>query len=204
MIQSLLEKKKESASIAVEDLLVLIKDCIRSTCENEDSPDQQLQQIASIWEQLDKTSRLAEAKTRILLGQIGKPDLAIVPDWFNAQLSELTAPDDELAPAHPLAIDSSKKLVQACLHEIPEAQELEADIAKSPLGRVLLDWTVPPNILQWIVEAVELPWPGVKVHVLSLDCSDSENKPVTRTFYNAFDLVEHFREQLRRFQQASN
>ncbi|MCH7988630.1 MAG: hypothetical protein IID46_05685 [Planctomycetes bacterium] len=161
------------------------------------SPEDAVETIGTIWESLEKTGQLAEARTRICLGKLKEPQLAERPAWLAEQLQDLSQADEDLAPSHPLAIEAADRVIRACLHL--STAEIEAKVQKAPLGNVLVGWDVEPHSLQWEVEAARLPWPGVKINALVVDNSGDKPQAHTRIFHTAFEVIGHFSEQLHEF-----
>jgi hypothetical protein len=151
-------------------------------------PDVALRTIAAVWEHLDRVAELAAARSRLLLGKLPKPKLASLPDWFEKQRPQFVEHEEGELAATPAAIAVAELLVRAVA---AEHGELTAEVGTGLMGRVLLDWHVASGRLQWMVEALDIPWPAVKVYQLSRR-SGSEPKPAaeTRIFYNAFDALE--------------
>jgi hypothetical protein len=162
-----------------------------------DRPSEALRKIASIWETIDRSAELAEARSNLLLRKITPPDLAPLPSWLDEQVPALRTHDDDAPGCNPSVVEVTTKLVRACLL-IPGAKKLRAELSKGPLGLVLVDWEVSPNRLQWLVGPTALPWPGLTVYFLSRYGTGSDAKRETRIFHNAFDVLDYFREQLRR------
>ena len=156
-----------------------------------------LKTIGTIWESLEKTGQLAEARTRFCLPKLPELQLADSPAWLTEQLGVLSQPDDDLAASHPLTIEATERLICACIQS--SKTDAKADVQKVPLGNVLVDWNVEPNSLHWEVEAARLPWPGVKVNAMVVDNSGDKPQTHTRIFHTAFEVIEHFNEQLHEF-----
>ncbi len=180
----------------VNDCLLDLRDSIRAAFDDL-KPADALRHIAVIWEGLDSVTDLAQARTRLLLNKVAPPKLADVPEWLTLQLKELkrTPPEADETPPLPAVLNTAEKLVRACL-AVPEAKNLHATLSPGPLGRVIVDWEVNWGRLQWFVEATELAWPGVKVHVLRRCGSGHTAQRETRMFHNAFDVVAHLRDSL--------
>jgi hypothetical protein len=155
------------------------------------TPKEAVRAISTIWEQLDRTSELAAARSRLLLGKLGKPRLASLPDWFENQRNNLSEADEGEITANPRAIAIAELLVRAVLAAVPDNPDLAAQIETGPMGRVVIDWYVPKGRLQWMVDALDIPWPSVKVYQVS---HRSENglpqKLETHVFFNAFDAID--------------
>jgi hypothetical protein len=142
----------------------------------------------------DKTRQLAEARTRFCLGKLTEPSLAPRPAWLAEQIPDLHKSEEDLAASHPLAIYAVDKLIRACM--LASQTALEATVQKGPLGNVLVDWNVATHSLQWEVEAARIPWPGVKVNALVVQNSGKTPRAHTRILHTAFEVIEHFIEQL--------
>lgn len=179
---------------------------VRAAYEHKD-PLEALFGISRLWSRLDKSYDLTEARTRILLGKVTPPEQwGQIPPWLTEQLPDLATSDEGSAPSHPIAIMTAVRLVQACLNKADVAAVIDpetdsdhqAEVYKGPMGRVIVDWTLPRGRLQWMVEAADLPWPGVKVHVMSRVGVGPGAPRHTRTVHNAFEIVEQFREHLDR------
>ncbi len=129
------------------------------------------------------------------MGKLEKPALADLPQWFQEQEAGLFECEEGVLPAHPYAVESAKLLVRACLAAVDDTQRPEAEVETGPMGRLILDWYVPDSRLQWMVEAIDLPWPSVKVYQLSRQSEVRAPKPPqTRIFHNAYDAVDSFTE----------
>jgi hypothetical protein len=149
--------------------------------------------ISTIWEQLDRTGELAAARSRLLIGKLERPTLAPLPKWFQDQRAKLFEADEDELPASPLAISSAELLVRAAVAAPSEGAALEAEIDRGPRGRVTIDWNVPRGRLQWMVEAIEIPWPSVKVYQVSQRPSSTQPSAFeSRILYNAFDVIDSF------------
>jgi hypothetical protein len=155
------------------------------------SPRDAVRIISTIWEQLDRTSELAAARSRLLVGKLEKPRLVPLPRWFEDQRAKLLAADEDEVAASPYAISSAELLVRAAVAALSEDAALEAEIETGPRGRVIIDWHVPKGRLQWMVEAVDIPWPSVKVYQVSQRPSSAQpNAFESRILYNAFDVID--------------
>jgi hypothetical protein len=156
-----------------------------------------LKEIAAIWEELDRCAELAASRSRLLLGKLDPPPLCETPSWFESQKAEVLegAEEDGEAGARPEAFDSAELLVRAGLATLDQHEQIEAELEAGPLGRVIIDWGAPYGRLRWMVDVAELSWPAVKV--FQLRCSHPASfdvAPDTRILYNAFDVVQEFRE----------
>jgi hypothetical protein len=148
--------------------------------------------IAEIWEQLDRTAELAAARSRILVGKLSPPRLAPTPKWFEEAKEELRRAEDGVA-ANPAASKSAELLIRAALARIGEDRQLSAEVEIGPMGRISIDWYIPHLRLHWLVDAIDIPWPTVKVYQVSIDKAGRERKtPRSRIFYNAFDAIDSF------------
>jgi hypothetical protein len=157
------------------------------------TPKEAIQVISTIWEQLDRTSELAAARSRLLAGKLCKPKMVPLPKWFEDQRAKLHATDEGDIAANPLAVTSAELLVRAALAGIPDSCGVEAELETGPMGRVIIDWRVPEKRLQWMVEPLDIPWPSVKVYQVSHEpYATSIDALETRVYYNAFDAVESF------------
>ncbi len=158
-------------------------------------PAEGLKTISTIWEHLDRTSELAAARSRLLMGKMNRPPLADLPGWFTDQERGLLDQDEGELAANPLAIESSRLLVRAALASVDDNNELEAELETGPLGRVTIDWHIPGSRFQWMIEAVDQPWPSVIVYQLAHRADgDRSTAPETRVFHNAYDATESFAE----------
>ncbi|HUT11267.1 MAG TPA: hypothetical protein VMY42_12270 [Thermoguttaceae bacterium] len=177
--QHALDKADEAIRFAYDNLL----------------PAEALKTISTIWEHLDRTSELAAARSRLLMGKVDKPGLAELPKWFEEQEPTLrNAKEGELA-ANPFAIESARLLVRAAYAAAGKTDKPEAELEVGPLGRVMIDWYFVGSRFQWMVEAIDLPWPSVKVYQLLRRSDVHAPKPVqTRILHNAYDAVESFTE----------
>lgn len=174
---------------------VILREADRAIRRAYDSllPKEAIKVISTIWEQLDRTSELAAARSRLLVGKLGKPKLAVLPEWFEDQKVKLLEVDEGELAANPCAIASAEFLVRAALAAISRGAELEAEIEAGPRGRVVIDWHIPNGRLQWMVEAVDIPWPSVKVYQVAHKAAFDPRKALeSRIFYNAFDVVDSF------------
>lgn len=157
------------------------------------TPREAVRAISTIWEQLDRTSELAAARSRLLIGKLVKPQLASLPDWFENQRDKLSVAGEGEAIANPDAVAIAELLVRAALAAAPGNAALTAEIETGPMGRVIVDWCVPKGRLQWMVEAIDIPWPSVKVYQVLHRSEHGLPKSVeTRIFYNAFDAIDSF------------
>ena len=159
------------------------------------APSEALNAISRIWENLDRTSNLAEARSRLVLGKLEIPPMVESPQWLLDQLADLSVSDAELAAANPLAIDAAQRLVRSCLFGVSEP--ITANVCRAPMGHVFVDWDVAPNVLQWEVVPAPLPWPGLKVNVVAMNTSKAKPEIQSRIFHNAFDAIEQFHRHLR-------
>jgi hypothetical protein len=173
--------------------LSVIEDAIRQSYDLE-HPAQSMRAIGTIWEKLDEASRLAEARSRVLLARIKSPPLVDSPSWLDRQVRKLKTTDAEEAPVRPEAVESASKAIRACLATIRRGAK--ARIAHGINGRVEVDWEVSEGRLQWMVEAPEIPWPGVKVFALSRQNAFG-SAPKIKILRNVFSLIEHFNEHIR-------
>jgi hypothetical protein len=157
-------------------------------------PKEAIKIIATIWEQLERTEELAAARSRLLLGRLPKPILGTLPQWFEKQKTKiLTADEDEIA-ADPCAVSSAELLVRAVVAACLQANDFEAEIETGPRGRVVIDWYVPDGRLQWMVEALDIPWPAVKVYEVSHIPKPNGSKSIgTHIFFNVFDAIDSFK-----------
>lgn len=157
------------------------------------TPREAIRLISTIWEQLDRTSELAAARSRLLVGKLGKPKLGPSPKWFEDQRAKLSEADEDELPVNPCAVTSAEFLIRAALAATPQHPRLEAEIETGPRGRVVIDWHVSRARLQWMVEAIDIPWPSVKVYqVAHQPKSSGVSKLESRAFYNAFDAIDSF------------
>jgi len=156
-----------------------------------------LKEIGAIWEELDRCAELAASRSRLLLGKLDPPALCDTPTWFESQKAgvlEDAEEDGETGP-RPEAFDSAGLLVRAGLATLEQPEDIGAELEAGPLGRVIIDWGVPYGRLRWMVDVADLSWPAVKV--FQLRCSHPTSfdvAPDTRILYNAFDVVQEFRE----------
>jgi hypothetical protein len=156
-------------------------------------PREAIRVISTIWEQLDRTSELAAARSRLLIGKLGKPRLAPLPDWFKNQRDKLSMADEGEVIANPRAVAVAELLIRAAIAAVPDNLELAAEIETGPMGRVVIDWCVPKGRLQWMVDAIEIPWPSVKVYQVSHPSESGLPKKLgTHIFFNAFDAIDSF------------
>jgi hypothetical protein len=156
-------------------------------------PKEAIKVISTIWEQLERTSELAAARSRLLVGKLGKPKLAPSPKWFEDQRAKLSEADEGELPVNPCTVTSAEFLIRAALAATPPHLRLEAEIETGPRGRVVIDWLVARGRLQWMVEAIDIPWPSVKVYqVAHQPESSGVSKLESRAFYNAFDAIDSF------------
>lgn len=127
------------------------------------------------------------------MGKLDKPRLAELPKWFEDQEPGLCDEEEGQIGANPLAVESAALLVRAALAAVGETDDLQAEVATGPLGRVIIDWQIPGLRLEWMVEATDLPWPSVKVYQVFRPTDTGDPKPAeTQIFHNAFDVVESF------------
>jgi hypothetical protein len=156
-------------------------------------PREAVRLISTIWEQLDRTSELAAARSRLLMGKLGKPPLAPLPDWFENQREKLCVADEGEVIANPRTVAVAELLVRAAIVRVPDNTTLTAELETGPMGRVVIDWCVPKGRLQWMVDAIDIPWPSVKVYQVSHPSENGLPKKLdTRIFFNAFDAIDSF------------
>jgi hypothetical protein len=152
-----------------------------------------IKEISKIWEQLEKTSELAAARSRLLVGKLPKPKLAPLPKWFVDQKPKLFEADEDEVAANPCTVSSAELLVRAALANVPQAKDLEAEIETGPMGRVIIDWCVPEGRLQWMVEALDIPWPSIKVYQISKSPAQNTTKVMeSRILFNVYDVINSF------------
>lgn len=156
-------------------------------------PQAALRKICDIWTKLDESVQLAEARTRILLAKLPPPELAAMPNWLDEQLPAMMNGDDDTGPPNRAAVESSIRLIRACVHHAPS---LGASVTNAPLGRVSVDWDLPTGKIRWLVGTADLPWPGASVISLVKTRTDSGVRRSTAIFHTAFDVVAQFREAL--------
>jgi len=157
------------------------------------APREGIRLISTIWEQLDRTSELAAARSRLLIGKLVKPQLAPLPDWFEDQRGKLSVAGEGEVTANPCAVAVAELFVRAALAAVPGNAALTAELETGPMGRVIVDWCSPKGRLQWMVEAIDIPWPSVKVYQVSRRPDQNHPKALeTRIFYNAFDAIDSF------------
>ena len=175
--QPTLEEADEAIRFAYDNLLPMLA----------------LKTISTIWERLDRTSEVAAARSRLLMGKVDKPELAELPKWFEEQEANLRNANEGELVANPFAIESARLLVRAAYAAVGITDSPEAELEVGPLGRVIIDWYFAGARFQWMVEAIDLPWPSVKVYQLSRRSDVHAPKPAqTRIFHNAYDAVESF------------
>ena len=83
------------------------------------APREAIRVISTIWEQLDRTSELAAARSRLLVGKLAKPRLAPLPDWFEDQRDKLSEADEGEVAANPSAVAIAELLVRAAVAAVP-------------------------------------------------------------------------------------
>jgi len=110
-------------------------------------PKEAIKLISAIWEQLDRTSELAAARSRLLVGKLGKPKLAMLPKWFEDQRAKLLEADEGELAANPCAVTSAEFLVRASLAALQQNSDITAEIETGPMGRVIIDWCLPKGRL---------------------------------------------------------
>jgi hypothetical protein len=167
-------------------------------------PGRALRSIAGVWAKLDDALGLAEARSRLLLGRMKPPEeLVELPPWAIAQFASLNADsgDEDSAVAHPLAEEYARRLLSACLAKLTDPNEVEAEVSHGPGGRVLVDWKLAPNRIQWMVGVSDLHWPGSLVNVLTKQVTGKEAIRETRTLHDAFAVVELFEARYHEFRQ---
>ena len=171
-------------------------DAIRSAYDSL-KPSDALREIAGIWEELDRCTELAAARSRLLLGRLDPPNLEDTPDWFVSEREKLvqSANDEGDVPPPPWALDTAGLLVRAALASLEDPADASALLEEGPLGRVVVEWAMPQGRLQWMVEGSELSWPAIKVYQVRREGAVSLDTPAdTRVLYNAFDAVKEFHE----------
>jgi hypothetical protein len=158
-------------------------------------PKEAIKIVSTIWEHLDRTGELAAARSRLLLGKLSKPNLGSLPEWFENQRTKLFKTDEDEIAADPYAVNSAELSVRAVVAACPQANDFGAEIETGPRNRVVIDWYMPKGRLQWMVEAMDIPWPAVKVYQVSqIPKTDGTKSMETRIMYNAFDAIDSFKE----------
>ena len=170
-----------------------IKEGIRNAYEDAE-PREGLRAICEIWDQLDQTSELAAARSRILIGKIDPPPLAMLAEWFSNQKHVLSQVEDDELPANPVARETAENLVRASLAALSREHELpQAELDIGPMGRVIIDWISDRGRFQWVVDADDLAWPAIKVYELKHETREGVSQEIkTRVLHNAFDAVDSF------------
>ena len=154
--------------------------------------------IGNIWDSLERTNELAAARSRILLGKVDPPPLAELPTWYTEQKDALLAAEDDEIAANVVAVESVELLIRAITAAVGSDHALSADIETGPLGRVVLNWYIPSARLQWLVDAIDIPWPAVKVYeVFQPKHAGKPRVSRSRIFHNAFDAIESLLEAVR-------
>lgn len=178
--------------------LVVTKEEIRGAYDEIDDPGDAIREIAKIWAKLDDATGLAEARTRILLGKVDPPEeLPELPAWVRREFASLKKEEEqdrETIPASPIAIECAKRLISSSLAKVGQGESLTAEIYHGPGGRVVVDWDVGPNRLQWMVGVPDLPWPGVAVNMLTRTGSGASAARSTETLHDAFAVLDRFKE----------
>ncbi len=170
-----------------------LEEAIRRAYDNL-APTEALAAISGIRDELDRLSELAAARAHLTMGKLQTPELAGLPKWFAQSMSDLADIEEPEAAPSRAAVDSAELLVRALQARTGDKVEYEGIVDVGPLGRLIIDWLVPTGRLQWMVEAVDLPWPTVKVYRLARGCDGSTGTRVanTRILHNAFDALNDF------------
>jgi hypothetical protein len=155
-------------------------------------PAEALNTITTIWEHLERVSDLAAARSRILMAKLPKPLLAATPSWFADQVPALAQVTEGELPVNPLAIETAELLVQAVIAKVPEPSRWKAKVTTGPMGRVIVDWLIADRRLQWMVEAVDMPWPSVKIYQLARIANQPSSPPETNVLHTAFEAIDFF------------
>ncbi len=168
-----------------------LEEALRRASDNL-APADALAAISRIRDELDRLSELAAARAHLATGTLRTPELAELPKWFEQSLSDLADTEEPDAAPSRAAVDSAELLVRALRARTRDNVEYKGILDVGPLGRLIIDWSVPTGRLQWMVEAVDLPWPTVKVYRLARGCVGSEEPRATKTriLHNAFDATE--------------
>ena len=164
-------------------------------------PNDALRDIRETWAGLDDAVGLAEARTRLLLGKIDPPKtLPTLPTWVTDGFEAMNADDDDDddVSALPAAVESARRLIAASLAALEVPNDLKAEIDRGPSGQVVIDWRADAFRVQWMVGVSPISWPGVTVNALARIGSGRGAVRETRTFHDAFGVLEHFQEQLSR------
>ena len=158
------------------------------------APAEALAVISGIRDELDRLSELAAARAHLAMGKLDAPELAELPKWFEQSMSHVADTEEPDAAPSRTAVDSAELLVRAVQARTGDRVEYEGIVGVGPLGRLIIDWLVPTGRLQWMVEAVDLPWPTVKVYRLARGCDSGSGTRVanTRILHNAFDALNDF------------
>lgn len=156
------------------------------------TPPTAIAKIGEWWSVLDDAAGLAEARTRILLKKVKAPPLSPEPAWVAEQVPELSQSEDDSAASHPLAIDSARKLIRACLTQLDDGVTYSADLRRGPLGRVAVSWKFSGARLYWMVTAADLPWPGVLVHSVARNDIGTTPKSSARIHHFIAPIIEEF------------
>lgn len=141
--------------------------------------------ISSIWREIDRLAGLAEARLRLCLFKIGKPELAEL-DWINEQIvaTELGNPCERSA------IHSGVLLIRAVLADRANTPNLRPTYEDEDHGSLAISWDIGDARIRWVVAPNPLPWPGVKV--TSFVTEGPDKKPTYTRYYMAKEVVEEF------------
>lgn len=166
-----------------------IKDYIKNASNNP-SKKEALEEIREAWNYLDDSCGLAEARMNILLNQIGNIELALEPKWLTE--ADSSCKEDRIGitkERDDYLISTAKKLIRACVY-YPEYSNLEANLYYGVNGKMVVDWEVEPNKHQWVIDYPMISWPGLLVYTLNRE----GNKIETKTFHDAFAVIDYFRD----------
>ncbi len=151
------------------------------------SPQEAVERIERLWQQIDVADGVAEAKMRLLLRRLTPPELRDVRPSLEVQLKQLVGGSAEDS-VHPDVIDSVRSLLRALPPSVDPT--LEAD----GRGAVEVDFGGASQ-LTWLVERPRITWPGVSVRAYAR-AKGSRGPVKVKPFHQAFGLLEHAKQHL--------
>lgn len=150
-----------------------------------------LRDISTIWEKLDETIRLAQARLSILLKR--QAYLAISPPSISISVEDLLAPLSNLHndenPVHPSLLETTQQVLETILCRTSLKKEA-ISVEKGVKGRVVIEIDLNNDkYLRWILTVSDLPWPGLNALCSAqVGLGPSANR-TSRTLHLADDLV---------------
>ena len=145
------------------------------------SRDIAIKEISNIYREVENILHLADARLRISLIGIEKPELGDTPLWAEVPLNKA------YCQCRDAIVEDAEKILQALnkvTDELPEAMIQTTDHSMA------IDWQVEGKLL-WEVQFSKLPWPGVYVRSY-YRVPGPEFNFNARTFKTFEELLAHF------------